>query len=81
MDFKSAEHICVSLTPFFLFKSRFGLKTEIITLLAAIKTTFVLVWAAVKENIEPTEQWGLTTAESSGSSIMQLPQWPLQKAL
>lgn len=25
-------------------------------------------------------QWGLTTAESSGSSIMQLPQWPSQRA-
>lgn len=38
------------------------------------------VWADVKENIEPTQQWGLTTAESSGSSIIQLPQWPSQKA-
>lgn len=35
------------------------------------KSYFVFTYA--KENTEPTQQWGLTNAESSGSSIMQLP--------
>lgn len=36
--------------------------------------------AGVKENLESLQQWGLTSAESSGSSIMQFPQWPLLKS-